>query len=338
FLDITLIGVLKDSSHITGSTVDLLLKFGASAKALSANGDSALHWAMNAIHYGNHIDIIHVLLEQGACANQQNGDGMTPLHYICSVNDKEIDEVISMFLKHGADINSTTGTNCNTPLSTSVMLGCYKKTIRSLYNFGANIDHINGINGYTPLHYAVIQKSTSNIMELLRTGASCNYRDTRKGNTPLLMMLDFDCISWAIANFCLTRSPKPQHVALVDDYVQSDTKHNNTIHGAPLTLPPEIWRMVLCELANSIDQSEFLQISTVCKQWRCLAKYWIQPPHYLYYHDHRYRIMGLADLLQVNTNPLYLHTIIDTFVYPVNSTAYCYHITTGTNQPVGNRL
>ncbi|MDM5316166.1 ankyrin repeat domain-containing protein [Fictibacillus sp. b24] len=80
---------------------DLLKKGNVQIDALN-DGWSPLHLAA---HFG-HIDIVRLLLEQGADVHVKSGNNManTPLH-AAAANMKNRQEMIGLLLSHGADIN-----------------------------------------------------------------------------------------------------------------------------------------------------------------------------------------------------------------------------------------
>lgn len=80
---------------------DLLKNEDVQIDALN-DGWSPLHLAA---HFG-HIDIVRLLLEQGADVHVKSGNNMsnTPLH-AAAANMKNRQEMIGLLLSHGADIN-----------------------------------------------------------------------------------------------------------------------------------------------------------------------------------------------------------------------------------------
>jgi len=107
------------TEHKNLDTVEFLLKLGADPNIKSTDKHLApLHLAS---WYGN-LDIVKLLIEKGANVNIRNTYGITPLRYVISHYDMEINskiDIVETLIEKGANINSKKEENMfgNTPLS-----------------------------------------------------------------------------------------------------------------------------------------------------------------------------------------------------------------------------
>jgi ankyrin repeat protein len=122
----------------------VLLEHGAVATAQDGNGSTPLHLASS----GGHLELARVLLEHGAVATAQDGNGSTPLHRASSGGHLELARVL---LEHGAVATAQDGDG-STPLHFASSRG-HLELARVLLEHGAVATAQDG-NGSTPLHWA----------------------------------------------------------------------------------------------------------------------------------------------------------------------------------------
>lgn len=116
----------------------------SSHKPECKDGNAELHLA---VRDGN-IDLIQMLLEQGADVNTRNDLWLTPLHFAANKNEIEI---VKMLLDHGAKVNVLTNFDY-TPLHYAAYQGKVK-IVTLLIEKGAVLN-IQNVFGHTPLHSA----------------------------------------------------------------------------------------------------------------------------------------------------------------------------------------
>jgi len=80
--------------------VQLLLDNGAPVNAQSRSRNTPLHMAARS----NSVDIVNLLLEKGASGNTQNNSGNTPLH---NAVQKSKVEMVKALLQHNVDVRIT---------------------------------------------------------------------------------------------------------------------------------------------------------------------------------------------------------------------------------------
>ena len=112
------------------------------------------------------------LLEAGADRNPKNNDGKTPLHIAAEMNNVALARKL---LEAGADINPN-DKGGNTPLIAAVEY-CSQEIGLLLVRRGANLNAQEKHNGFTALHYAIINKLFDIFYELLDAGAFIGVRN-----------------------------------------------------------------------------------------------------------------------------------------------------------------
>ncbi len=125
----------------------LLMERGVDANKPDKDHDTPLHYAC----YSGKLDIARELLDHGATATAENGQGETPLHVISRGEYEPQDGVrlARLLLEHGADVNAP-DTDNDTPLHYACSNG--KLDIaRLLLNHGAAANAENNL-GESPLH------------------------------------------------------------------------------------------------------------------------------------------------------------------------------------------
>uniref|UniRef100_A0A2C9JL08 Uncharacterized protein n=1 Tax=Biomphalaria glabrata TaxID=6526 RepID=A0A2C9JL08_BIOGL len=131
-----------------------------------------------------HINILNVLLDNGALLNDINDDGQTAL--INSVTRDCSEKIIKFFLNKGCKINQV-DTLGNTALHEAANSGNIR-ALTVLLKHGANVN-VQDTIGCSPLHGIFI--SSEIIRALLGHNADVHIEDS-EGNTPLLIASTFD--------------------------------------------------------------------------------------------------------------------------------------------------
>jgi ankyrin repeat protein len=131
--------------------VDYLILNGADVNATGYNGKTPLIWAVS-----NSLESSKLLIAKGADINAKANDGMTPfLQSIFGVLSGKIPlELCDLLLENGADINAT-------------LSGNYA-------------------DGWSAIHYAVMEGDTEIVQYLILGGANVN-KATSEGSTPLFL-------------------------------------------------------------------------------------------------------------------------------------------------------
>ena len=144
-------------------TLTLLLDKGADINARSANGATALMWAVN--------DAVKVrlLVERGADVNAVSENGRSAL-LLAAMSDRSA-SVVRLLLSHKADplVVDKDGTT----VLMAAALGGDTDTVRQVLNTGANVNAANVI-GNTALMTAVTIGNVDVVRQLLAKGASVN--------------------------------------------------------------------------------------------------------------------------------------------------------------------
>ena len=144
------------------------------------------------------VDIVKLLVKNGADVNKENKDGNTPLIKACKKENKNIvkllieygadvnkenKNIVKLLIEYGADVNKE-NKDGNTPL----IYSCnhyYKDIAELLIENGADVNKENK-DGDTPLIKACEKKYNGNIVKLLiENGADVN-KENKDGNTPLI--------------------------------------------------------------------------------------------------------------------------------------------------------
>jgi hypothetical protein len=87
-------------SHGSKEIVDMLVARGADVNAMSQNGQTPLHWAVNIGAKGiGSAKMIELLVSKGADPNIRNNDGLTPLDFVKS----KPGELADLLRQHGAE-------------------------------------------------------------------------------------------------------------------------------------------------------------------------------------------------------------------------------------------
>ena len=150
--------------------VKILLQQGADVNAVNSGGETPLHEATKK----NATKIVDLLLQNGANVNAKDRYRFTPLYL--AVRESNI-IVAELLLKNGAKINAT----WNTPLHKAV-LDNDADIAELLIQYGANINAFSLFNN-TPLHLAATYHQLKIVQILLNNGARKDLKN-RDGKTP----------------------------------------------------------------------------------------------------------------------------------------------------------
>lgn len=120
---------------------------------------------------GGHIEVIKLLLRHGAEINSRTGSklGISPL-MLAAMNGHT--EAVHLLLEHGSDINAHIETNRNTALTLACFQGRHE-VVRLLVERKANIEH-RAKTGLTPLMEAASGDYVEVGVILLEHGADVN--------------------------------------------------------------------------------------------------------------------------------------------------------------------
>jgi len=125
--------------------VRLLLERGVYVDARKVDGSTALHVAA----FDGRPEIVRVLLDHGANANEQNGHSEAPIHLISQESHEHGVGVALMLLEHGVDVNYPNKDH-DTPLHTACYFGRLE-IAQVLLVHGAEASSENH-RAQTPLH------------------------------------------------------------------------------------------------------------------------------------------------------------------------------------------
>jgi ankyrin repeat protein len=122
------------------------------------------------------LEIMRLLLEHGADADVWNDSNEFILHSASRLEDAE---VVHLLLRHNADVNSR-GFLDWTPLQSATSSG-HMKVIQLLLDHGADVNALSrGFNPpVPPLHIAISERSLEVVQLLLKHGADVNIQDGR---------------------------------------------------------------------------------------------------------------------------------------------------------------
>jgi ankyrin repeat protein len=151
-----------------------LVDGGADANAASADGTSALHWA---VHRGDE-ETARALIRHGARLDQVNRYGLAPLHVAAAEGHSKL---VRILLDAGASTNLR-GRNGETALLMAARKGC-ADCVQSLLAKGADVKARDESFELTALALAAWSGSEQSVAHLIRAGADVNA-PTRLGPMP----------------------------------------------------------------------------------------------------------------------------------------------------------
>lgn len=136
----------------------------------------------------DHKNMVEFLLKKGAKFNSEKTKGLSPLHFVKSM------QVAEVLLDNGFEINSETDKGVSSPASFSFPGGRwsplhdaafwnYTEVVELFLNKGAKVNSKSD-EDYTPLHLAASNSSDEVIKILLKRGAKVNVK-TKDGKTPI---------------------------------------------------------------------------------------------------------------------------------------------------------
>ncbi len=128
------------------------------------------------------LDAVRALLEQGADANEAQGDGMTALHWAARHADAEM---AGLLITAGANVEAGTRIGRYTPLHLAGRAGG-AAVVEALLAAGADVHARTTNSGVTPLHLAAESGSSDAIRVLADAGADLDAREGEWQQTPLI--------------------------------------------------------------------------------------------------------------------------------------------------------
>jgi len=141
----------------------------ADVNAPEVDGTTPLHWA---VHHGD-LELAQRLIRAGAKVNVKNDYGSTPMAEAAILGRADLLETL---LKAGADVESP-----NADGQTSLMVVARTGRVdaaRLLLKYGAKVNAVERWRGQTALMWAVAQKQSAMVAELVKAGADVNARST----------------------------------------------------------------------------------------------------------------------------------------------------------------
>ncbi|CAI9743377.1 palmitoyltransferase ZDHHC17-like isoform X1 [Octopus vulgaris] len=154
-----------------------LIEGGYDVNTLDKENVSLLHWAA----INNRAEIVKYYLEKGAIVDRFGGDlNSTPLHW--ATRQGHLSMVV-ILMNYGADASLTDGEGCSC-IHLAAQFG-HTAIVAYLIAKGQDVDMLDK-SGMTPLMWAAFRVFSHDPARLLLTfGASVNYADRCKKNSPL---------------------------------------------------------------------------------------------------------------------------------------------------------
>ena len=181
--------------------VTALLAAGAELDAASADGATALHWAV----YADDADTVRRLLDAGARVDAANDHGVTPLALACG---NASGPLVAALLDGGADPNAAIWSG-ETALMTCARTGS-GDAVEALLAAGADPGRAEPEEHQTALMWAASERHPAAARALIRYGADVSAR-TKRGFTPLLFAAREGAYQSALA--LLTAGADPDQAA-----------------------------------------------------------------------------------------------------------------------------
>ena len=155
--------------------INILLKEGADLTYSVDGEETPIHFAAR----NGHIAPVEFLLRQGVDPNLTTANGYTPLHWASFRGSLD---VIELLLSSGADITAQNNAG-ETVLHTCMNYASHEETMAALLAQGAPVAATD-CSGRTALHEAARRGFKYNVQSLLNNGADIDTKDTQ-GWTPL---------------------------------------------------------------------------------------------------------------------------------------------------------
>lgn len=165
------------------SAISFLLEYGVDLnKQDDLDSSTALHYAVEK----NNIELVKLLLENGADPNLKNEDDCTP---VIIAAQEGYDKIVSLLIRFNADLNIVDATG-STALHYAAARGSIgNKVLPLLLQEGLN-PNVQNNNGWAPLHYAISfeDDTVEGVTLLLQAGANLTIK-TACGDTPLSLAI-----------------------------------------------------------------------------------------------------------------------------------------------------
>ena len=136
----------------------------------------------DAVKNGN-IDEVQWQLDAGVDVNEENSNGLTPLHYAASAGHNDI---VELLIERGANVNATDSGKGGTPLDYAHW-GDQEEVIETLNAHNAQREHEKGGKGIgqsSLIHDAALDGDIDEVQRQLDAGVDPNLKSS-KGATPL---------------------------------------------------------------------------------------------------------------------------------------------------------
>lgn len=227
--DVPLVRAVKAADR---GTVAKLLRERVDVNARTADGMTALHWAV----YGGDVELTRRLIAAGADVNVANRYGTPPVATACARADATIVttlleagadanaapagepvimtasrtgsvDAVTALLARGANVNATETSKGQTPLMWAAAEN-HEPVVRLLLSKGADV-RARSTTGFTALMFAARQGHLASAQLLVESGA--NVSDRTPDGTPLLT-LAVESLRYATAEFLLERGADPNAV------------------------------------------------------------------------------------------------------------------------------
>lgn len=174
--------MIRAAGNGNATRVESLLARGASVRARDDSGATALVRAA----YGNHRDVVALLIDAGADVNRKD-DTVQSAYLIATSEVGDDPRLLTMTLDAGGDVRSLDSFG-GTGLIRAADRG-YPAVVRRLLETRIRVDHVNNL-GWTALHEAVILGDGSRryvrvVRLLVDAGADVNKPSRRDGVRPL---------------------------------------------------------------------------------------------------------------------------------------------------------
>ncbi|XP_044260278.1 ankyrin repeat domain-containing protein 50 isoform X3 [Tribolium madens] len=160
--------------------VKVLLEAGANADQANVDGWTPLRAAA----WGGHTEVVELLVDHGCALDSVDAENRTALRAAAWSGHEEI---VKILLQHGADVNLTDHEG-RTALIAAAYMG-HSEIVEHLLDFGADVNHADA-DGRTALSVAALcaprTPGVNVVSTLLERGATVDHKD-KEGMTPLLV-------------------------------------------------------------------------------------------------------------------------------------------------------